>query len=121
MILVNIFTFISPCIINVFPSITNKMQLYLINLFLQNSLHVSGGSPTHHQELKTVHTPSGFSKLILLFATIVDELELSSSSSTIVAISSMNLKKTRYCTYSFKLPMMAEDPLETFRAFCRNK
>jgi hypothetical protein len=47
------------------------MQLYVIQLFLQNALHVSGGSCAHHQELKTVHIALGFFKLILLPATIV--------------------------------------------------
>jgi hypothetical protein len=28
------------------------MQRYTIRLFLQNALHVSGGSSAHHQELK---------------------------------------------------------------------
>ena len=42
-----------------FPSITNKMQLYIIYLFLWNALHDSGGSSAHHQELKTVYTASG--------------------------------------------------------------
>jgi hypothetical protein len=53
-------TFKGPCCIaNVFSSITNKMQRYTIRLFLQNVLHVSGGSCAHHQELKTVYTASG--------------------------------------------------------------
>jgi hypothetical protein len=39
------------------------------------SLHVSGGSSAHHQEHKTVHTPSGVVKPILLPAAIVDERE----------------------------------------------
>jgi hypothetical protein len=60
----------------VFPSITNKMQLHIIQLFLLNALHVSGGSSAHHQELKTLHTASSFFKLILLPAMIVEELEL---------------------------------------------
>jgi hypothetical protein len=34
------------------------MQRYTIRLFLQNPLHVSGGSSAHHQELKTAHTAS---------------------------------------------------------------
>ena len=41
-----------PWIGNAFSSITNKMQCYAIYLFLWNALHVSGGSSTHHQELK---------------------------------------------------------------------
>jgi hypothetical protein len=59
-----------------FQSITNKMQLFIIHLFLQNVLHVSGGSSSHHQELNTVHKASVSFKLILLSATIVEELEL---------------------------------------------
>ena len=30
--------------------ISNKMQLYTVYLYLENSLHVSGGTSTHHQE-----------------------------------------------------------------------
>jgi hypothetical protein len=45
-------TFIGPCIAYIFPSITNNMQLHTIYLFLWNTLHVSGGTPAHHQELK---------------------------------------------------------------------
>ena len=41
------------------PSTPNKIQRYTIYLFLQNALHVSGGTSTHHQELKTVYTASG--------------------------------------------------------------
>jgi hypothetical protein len=48
-----------PCIADIFPNITNKMQLYTIYLFLWNALRVSGGTSTHHQELKTVCTASG--------------------------------------------------------------
>jgi hypothetical protein len=52
-------TFIGPCIADIFPSISNKMHRYTIYLYLWNALHVSGGSPAHHQELKTVYTASG--------------------------------------------------------------
>jgi hypothetical protein len=45
------------CIVNVFSSITNKMQRYTIHLLMQDALHVSGSSSTHHQELK-IHTYS---------------------------------------------------------------
>jgi hypothetical protein len=51
-------TFMDPCIVNVFSSITNKMQRYTRYLFLWNALHVSGGSSPHHKELKTVYTAS---------------------------------------------------------------
>jgi hypothetical protein len=43
------------CIADIFPSITNKMQRYTIYLLLYNSLHVSGGTSAHNQELKTVY------------------------------------------------------------------
>jgi len=35
------------------------MELFVVYLFLQISLHVSGGSSAHHQEHTTVHTASG--------------------------------------------------------------
>jgi hypothetical protein len=47
-----ILTFKGPCIGNVFSSITNEVQRYVICLFLQNALHVSGRTSAHHQELK---------------------------------------------------------------------
>ena len=37
-------------------SITNKMQRYTMVFITINTLHVSGGSSAHHQELKTVYT-----------------------------------------------------------------
>jgi hypothetical protein len=36
-----------------------EMELFLIYLFLQIAVHVSGGSSTHHQEHITVRTASG--------------------------------------------------------------
>jgi len=41
-----------PCIVNVFLSTTNKMQLYTIFLIVVNALHVSSSFSAHHQELK---------------------------------------------------------------------
>ena len=52
------------------------MQRYTMYLFLHNALHVSGGSPAHHQELTTVNTASGFVKPLPLPAAIVDEFQL---------------------------------------------
>jgi len=66
-----------PCIVNVFPYISNKMQLYTVYLYLGTTLHVSGGNSTHHQESKQLYlqhlvlvTP------LLLPVAIVEELEL---------------------------------------------
>jgi len=46
------FTFIGPCIVNVFLGSTNKMQRYTILFITVNALHVSGGFSAHHQELE---------------------------------------------------------------------
>ena len=69
--------FMGPCIANVLPSITNKMQRYTIYLFVHNALHVSGGW-----------------KLV------------SSKSSTIAAGSSKGLTNTPCSMYSCELLMM---------------
>jgi hypothetical protein len=39
-----------PCIVSIFQYISNKMQRYLVYLYLKTALHVSGGTSTHHQE-----------------------------------------------------------------------
>jgi hypothetical protein len=65
------------------------MQGFL-NLFIfTEDLYVSDGSSAHHQENITVHTASGIVKLILLLATTVEKMEISSISSTVVASSSI--------------------------------
>jgi hypothetical protein len=51
------------------------MQRHTIRLFLQNALHVSGGSSAHHQELKLYIQHLVFKPLLLFFA-IVEELAL---------------------------------------------
>ena len=45
-------TFMEPCIVNVFLSITKQMQHYIIFFIIVNALHVSGGFSARHQELK---------------------------------------------------------------------
>ena len=40
----------------IYSSKTNKMECYTMVFLTIISLHVSGGSPAHHQELKTVYT-----------------------------------------------------------------
>ena len=51
--------------------IYNQQDATFLDLFIStNAVHVSGGSSTHHQEHKTVHTP------ILLLAVSMDEIEL---------------------------------------------
>jgi hypothetical protein len=61
------------CISKVQPTRCNVFSRYL---FLQITLHVSGGSSTHHQEHKTVYTESSIVKAVLLPAAVLDEMEL---------------------------------------------
>jgi hypothetical protein len=46
LILLGDLTFMGQCIV----IISNKMQRYTFNLYLETALHVSGGTTTHHQE-----------------------------------------------------------------------
>jgi len=39
-----------PCIVRTFQYISNNMQRYTVLLYLQTTLHISGGTFTHHQE-----------------------------------------------------------------------
>jgi hypothetical protein len=39
-----------PCILNIFQYISNKMQRYTVYLYVENALHISGGTFTHYQE-----------------------------------------------------------------------
>ena len=63
-------TFMGPCILNVFLSMTNKMQRCVILFIIVNAVHVSSGFSAHHQELKSVHAASGICQthLLLLLA-----------------------------------------------------
>jgi hypothetical protein len=57
---------VGPCIVNVFLSMTNKMQRCIILFITVNALHVSNGFSAHHQELKSVHVASGICQTCLL-------------------------------------------------------
>ena len=50
LILLRDLTFMGTCILSIFQHISNKMQRYTVYLYLENALHVSGGTSTHHQE-----------------------------------------------------------------------
>jgi hypothetical protein len=43
-------TFMGPCILSIFQYISHRMQRYTVYLYLETSLHVAGGTSTHHQE-----------------------------------------------------------------------
>jgi hypothetical protein len=69
------------------------MQHYIIRLFLQNALHVSGGSSAHHQEFKNCAYSIGY-------------LSSRPSSTTLAAGSSNGLTNTRCFMTVFELLMM---------------
>jgi len=87
---------------NIFQYISNKMQLYTVYLYQETALHVSCVTFTHHQERIQLYLQHlVFVTPLLLSAAIVEELELHSNSSTIVADSSNGVTNTRSCTYSY--------------------
>jgi hypothetical protein len=58
-------------------SISNKIQRYTVNLYLETVLHVSGGTSTHHQErIQLYRQHLVFVTPLLLSAAIMEELEL---------------------------------------------
>jgi hypothetical protein len=65
------------CIVSVFQYISNKMQCYIVYLYLETALHVSGGTSTHYQERIQLYLEHlVFVTPLLLSASIVEELEL---------------------------------------------
>jgi hypothetical protein len=71
-------TFMGPCIISIFQytCISNNMQRYIVYLYLETALHVSGGTSTHHQERIQLYLQHlVFFTPLLLSAAIVEELE----------------------------------------------
>jgi hypothetical protein len=72
LILLGDLTFMGKCIV----SRSNKMQRYTVYLYLETALHVSGGTPTHHQERIQLYLQHlVFVTPLLLSAGIVEELE----------------------------------------------
>jgi len=52
------------------------MQRYTVYLYLETALHVSGGTPTHHQERMQLYVQHlVFVTSLLLSAAILEELE----------------------------------------------
>jgi hypothetical protein len=57
-------------------SISNKMQRHTVYLYLETTLHVSGGTTTHHQERIQLYLQHlVFVTPLLLSAAILEELE----------------------------------------------
>jgi hypothetical protein len=65
-----------PCIVSIFQYISNKMQHYTVYLYLETTLHVSGGTSIHHQESIQMYLQHPvFVTPLLLPAAIVEDLE----------------------------------------------
>jgi hypothetical protein len=66
-----------PCIVTIFQYISNKMQCYMVYLYMETALHVSGGTSTHHQERIQLYLQHlVFVTPLMLSAPIVEEFEL---------------------------------------------
>jgi hypothetical protein len=66
----------STCIVSIFQYISNKMKRYAVYSYLETTLHVSGGTFTHHQE--RIHLYLQHLVIVaplLLSAAIVEKLE----------------------------------------------
>jgi hypothetical protein len=64
-------------IVSTFQYISNKLQRYTVYLYLETALHVSDGTSTHHQQRIQLYLQLlVFVTPLLLFAAIVEELEL---------------------------------------------
>ena len=64
----------------VFANITNNMQRYTMVFITIYAVHVSGGSSTHHQELKLYTQHRVFVELLLLLTSCMSGLELTHDS-----------------------------------------
>jgi hypothetical protein len=109
-----ILKFMGPCIANIlqYTSISNKMQLYTVYLYLETTLHVSGSTSTHNQERLQLYVQH------LVFVTP----HCSSNSSTMAAGSGKGVTNTRCCRYScMRSWWWVEVPPETCRAVARYK
>jgi len=96
------FNRLSTEMVLVYSNIYIQQDAMLHSLFyLETALHVSGGASTHHQERKQLYLQHlVFDTPLLLPSSIMEELERSSSSSTIAADSSNGVTNTRCCKYS---------------------
>jgi hypothetical protein len=64
-------------IVNIFQYVSNKMQFYIVYLYMETALRVSGGISTHHQERIQLYLQHlVFVTPLLLSTAIVEELEL---------------------------------------------
>jgi hypothetical protein len=77
LILLGSLTFMGTCILSIFQYTSNKTQRYIVYLYLETALHVSGGISTHHQERIQLYVQHlVFVTALLLSAAIVEVFEL---------------------------------------------
>jgi hypothetical protein len=77
LVLLGDLTFMDTCIVSILQYISNNMQRYIVYLYLETALHVSGGTFTHHQErIHMYRQHLVFVTPLLLSAAIVEKLEL---------------------------------------------
>jgi hypothetical protein len=78
LVLLGDLTFMGPCIVSIFQymCISNKIQRYTVDSYMETALHVSGGNSTHYQESIQLYLQHLVSVTpLLLSAAIVEELE----------------------------------------------
>jgi hypothetical protein len=78
LVLLGDLTFMGPCNVIIFQytCISNKIKRYTVYLYLETTIHVSGGTSTHHQECIQLYLQHLiFVTPLLLSAAIVEELE----------------------------------------------
>ena len=62
---------------NILQYISKKMQRYILYLYLETALHISGGTTIHHQERRQLYLQHlVFVTPLLLPSAILEELEL---------------------------------------------
>jgi hypothetical protein len=139
LVLLGDLTFMGPCIVSIsqYTCISNKMQNYIVYLYLETALHVSGGTSTHHQERIQLYLQHLVLVTPLLLSAAISwnrfecavggirhpqKTQTGSNSSMIAADSSNGVTNTRCCRYScMRSWWWVELPSETCRAVSRYK
>jgi hypothetical protein len=63
------------CIVSTCQYMSNNMQRYTVYLYLETTVHVSGGTSTHQERIQLYLQHLVFLTPLLLSAAIVEELE----------------------------------------------
>jgi hypothetical protein len=116
LILLGDLTFMCTCIVSIFQYISNKMQRYIVYLYLATALHVSGCTSTYHQERIQLYSIwylshrycilplswKGWNRFECAMGGVrhTQHTQTGFNSSTIAADSSNGVTNTRCCRYS---------------------